>query len=321
VIVFLLAEPIHVEVSQPQHEQSLIEGFSAYAWPLVVLAALLLLHRPIRTLLEKIAERATELSIGSWVAFKLPLLEQGVDDKAVLPLKDVAGAVWQESGTNLLEHLLQGTRLPEYALVDVGDGKEWISSRLFIFSVILQRMKGLRCIVFVSTADKQYRTFIGCASPDNVRWRLAADQPWLEAAFAQAYSNVALAPANRHRGSPFTDSKGALQLTDAQLVISQFMQSLKEAAPHAFPAEYVQIQSGDEHATWMTVAELQRIMDAGLWTDSVPENTDQTPEANRLQVRRILRKSSPYVAQTRNGAFVSLISRVALLDEVADRFK
>jgi hypothetical protein len=162
---------------------------------------------------------------------------------------------------------------------------------------------------------------VGCASPDNIRWHLAADQPWLEAAFAQSYAAVAGFPQNRFRSDAFTDIKGALDPQMAQAVVSNFIASLKDPAPHPFPSDYVSIRSGDEHATWMTVSELERVLGAGLWTDSVSESTDQTADGKRLQVRRILEKPDAYVAQVRNGAFVSLVSRVALLEEVASRFK
>jgi hypothetical protein len=318
--ILLLSDPTRIELIQPQHELSLLESLAPYAWPLVVLVCLLLLRDPIRAMLAQIATRATEVSLGSWATIKLPGLQEAPTDQGMLNIKDLAGAVWQESGSNLLAQF-QATRTPEYALVDLGAGNEWISSRLFIFAVMLQRMKGLRCIVFVSTTQTQDRSFLGCASPDNVRWRLAADQPWLEAAFAQAYALITGPPTTYSRSNAFTDIKGALEPQVAQTAVSTFVQSLKQPPPHANPAEFVTIHSGDEHATWITAAELERIIGTALWADFVPVNTEASPDANRLQVRRILDKQSPYVAQTNGGTFVSLISRVALLDEIAKRFR
>ena len=319
-IAFLLADPIQIEVTQAQHAQSAAEALAPFAWPVVLLLALVVFHTPIRSLLARIASQATELSIGSWATIKMPGLEQAPDDPATLGLKDLTGTVWQESGSNLLGQF-QAARKPEYALVDLREGGEWISSRLFIFAVMLQRMKGLRCVVFVSSTQQQERTFVGCASPETVRWRLAADQPWLETAFAQAYASVAMLPMNVNRGFVFTDIQGALEPQTAQMVVSNFIASLKQPAPHNFPTEYVTIHSGDEHATWMTAGEIERIIGTGLWTDWVAESADQSPDAKRQHVREIVAKHSPYVAQVRNGAFVSLVSRTALLEEVAERVK
>jgi hypothetical protein len=320
VIALLLAEPIQIEVTQAQHAQSAAEALAPFAWPVVLLVLLVVFHSPIRSFLERVASRATELSIGSWATIKMPGLEQAPDDPAILVLKDLTGTVWQESGSNLLGQF-QAARTPEYALVDLREGGEWISSRLFIFAVMLQRMKGLRCIVFVSSTQVQERAFVGCASPETVRWRLAADQPWLEAAFAHAYASITALPQYINRGSIFTDIRGALDPQTAQMVVSNFIGSLKEPAPHAFPSDYVSIHSGDEHATWITSTEVERIIGTGLWTDWVAESVDPSPDAKRLHVREILAKRSPYIAQVRNGAFVSLVSRTALLDEVAERVK
>jgi hypothetical protein len=316
--VLALTEPLRVELTQPSHDPKMLELLAPYIWPAVVVLCLLLLLRPIRFLLHQIATRATEVSIGSWATFKLPGLQEAPTDVGTQSIRDLDGTVWQESGSNLLAQF-QASRTPEYALVDLGAGGEWISSRLFIFAVMLQRMKGLRCIVFVSSTPTENRRFLGCASPESVRWRLAADQPWLEAAFAQAYAGVTGPPNMLSRNSPFTDIKGALDPQVAQMVVSGFIQGLKQPPPHPNPQEFVTIRSGDEHATWISAAELERVMGTGLWLDSVPENKDDSPAANRAQVRRILDKRSPYVAQTRDGSFVSLISRIALLEEVATR--
>lgn len=318
--LLLLVEPIRVEITQPTHDTGVFEKLAAFAWPIVALVALLVLRRPIAKLLDTMGSRGGELSLGSWAAIKLPGLQETSAAQDLLSIKDVAGSMWQESGSNLIAHFTS-PQTPEYAVVDLGNGDEWISSRLFIFSVMLQRMKGLRCIVFTRTTPEQTRGFLGSAAPDHVRWHLAADQPWLEAAYAYAYSGIMPMPDMLNRGSALTDAKGALQPPIAQQVVSNFIQSLKHLPPHNFPQDYVSIHSGDEHATWITPSELERIMGRDLWTDSVPENTDDSEAAKRLQVRRILDKQSPYVAQVDKGEFKSLISRVALLDEIAKRFK
>ena len=316
--LLLTAAPIRVEIAQPAHEASVLEKLAPFAWPAIVLICLIVLRKPIIALLKDIGSRATELSIGSWATIKLPDLQEAAFP--ALTIKDLVGTFWTESGSNLNAQF-QSTNTPEYALVDLGNGDEWISSRLFIFAVMLQRMKALRCIVFIQTSPTKQRKFLGCAAPENVRWRLAVDQPWLESAFATAYAQIMLPPGALSRGDAFTDTKGALQPPVAQLVVSNFVASLKQIPLPGKANEYISIGSGSEHATWMTASELDRIMGRDLWTDSVPENTDTNPESNRAYIRSILDKPSPYVAQLSNSDFKSLISRVALLDEVAKRFK
>lgn len=64
--ILFLSDPLHVEISQQTHELSYLEKLAPFAWPLVVMVSVLLLLRPLKVLLQKIAERATELGFGSW---------------------------------------------------------------------------------------------------------------------------------------------------------------------------------------------------------------------------------------------------------------
>lgn len=61
----------------------------------------------------------------------------------------------------------------DYAVIDLGKGQEWLTSRLYIFAIMLERMRGLRCFVFLETKDEIDQRFLGIASPREVRWALA----------------------------------------------------------------------------------------------------------------------------------------------------
>ncbi len=65
-----------------------------------------------------------------------------------------------------------------------------LTSRLFILSVILSRMRGLRAFVFVETAGHIRRRFVGVCDSDAVHWQLASRFPWFEAALAHAEAAV-----------------------------------------------------------------------------------------------------------------------------------
>jgi hypothetical protein len=78
----------------------------------------------------------------------------------------------------------------DYAIIDLGLGKSWITSRLYIFALMLQRMRGLRYFVFVTTTPEVRRRFVGIIEASNVRWVLAGLYPQLEEAFGKAYANL-----------------------------------------------------------------------------------------------------------------------------------
>ena len=67
-----------------------------------------------------------------------------------------------------------------------GDEKRWLTSRLYILAATLERIRGLRCLVFVSGSGRNAK-FVGLATPRDVRWSLGVWSPWFEKAFATAY--------------------------------------------------------------------------------------------------------------------------------------
>ena len=76
-------------------------------------------------------------------------------------------------------------------MVDLkSDGqKEWLTSRLYLFSNMLSRMKSVRCIVFTATRGDVGRCFLGVAGAEELLHALAAAQPWLRLDQLQAESN------------------------------------------------------------------------------------------------------------------------------------
>ena len=129
------------------------------------------------------------------------------------PRSPLSFEVFSSLGPELIR-LIQDPSPAGYAVVDLGAGRQWLTSRLFIFAELLGRMRGLRSFVFLRTDDSP-RRFIGTASPPEVRWTLAADYPWLEAAFAKAYAQL---PKHEIR-SP----GGALDIVDASQLFDRLL--------------------------------------------------------------------------------------------------
>ena len=72
-------------------------------------------------------------------------------------------------------------------MVDLkSDGqKEWLTSRLYLFTYMLSRMKGVRSIVFTATRGDMGRSFLGVARTEELLNALAAAEPWLRLARLQ----------------------------------------------------------------------------------------------------------------------------------------
>jgi hypothetical protein len=65
-----------------------------------------------------------------------------------------------DSGRALFLLIRVGERA-ETATFDLGVGDRWLTSRLYIFAVVLSEVLGVRCMVFVQTREGVPRRFVG----------------------------------------------------------------------------------------------------------------------------------------------------------------
>ena len=164
----------------------------ALAWPVLLGLLLVVYRKDIREFARKIAPAIQGVTLGP-VSFQFatangeePFLGSQTIDLRNSPL--AAAQVLSSSAGSELAGLLVGIGPPlDYAVFNLGQGDKWITSRLYLFAVILQRMRSLKRIVFVErTQDGVRRHFVGMADPNKIAWALAHSYPWMEAAFASA---------------------------------------------------------------------------------------------------------------------------------------
>jgi hypothetical protein len=314
-------DPIKLEVSSPKDTPSILSTLVGYAWPLVTIAALIIYRKSIGEFLRTSSTRATEIGFGSWASIKLPEVNQA---SQVPPntIRALDSQFWFESSGQWFKEFLSSSGTSEYALLNLGDGDQWITSRLYIFAVMLQRMKALKCIVFTRDLPSGKIKFLGCATPDSVRWALAFNQPWLETAFVQAYSaQVGMNPPLGAPQIPLLRADGSIEPSNAEMIVSSYIRSLIDpptsASHFSKPEEWVDIKTGWEHASWVNEDNLRRLITRNLWEDAIEARTDDSPEQKKLEVKRVVSKSAPYVATLSNGSYNSLVSRLALAAEIA----
>jgi hypothetical protein len=162
----------------------------AIAWPVVVLVALILLRPALQDVLRNLGGRVAKISFLR-VSIELATVPEFKTTWEAPELGDVRqptpAALFDTPSLPLLEELIGGKGF-DYAVVDLGGGHEWLSSRLFVFAEMLPRLRGLRCFVFVESVGTKSRRLIGLTLPEAVRWRLAQRYPWLELALERAYA-------------------------------------------------------------------------------------------------------------------------------------
>src|SRR3974377_44713 len=183
-------EPIKIELSQkaeaPPSWEKWVTLAERIAWPAVAVLGLILLHKPISRFLDVVGQRVTKISIGS-LGIELPTMRPAQLDDDVLTFRaeDVSMVVSRSAKRSLFNMFQQPGKF-EFVAINLGMGQSWLSSRLFIFAMMLQKMKSLRCIVFLGAGPDTETQFLGATTPEKVRWGLARIQPWLENAYAQA---------------------------------------------------------------------------------------------------------------------------------------
>lgn len=167
---------------------------SAVLWPVVVLVILLVFRKRIPALVEGVASRVTKLEfagISLELAVAKPFVPEWSGPPGALDLRHRATAMQVNDSTARtfiaqLQLTEEGTA--DYAQVNLGTGEEWLTSRLFIMAIVLARMKGIKCFVFVETSGSVRKRYVGWAEPEKIRWALAKRYPLLEQGYTGAYS-------------------------------------------------------------------------------------------------------------------------------------
>lgn len=159
-------------------------------WPVTVLVLVLALRRQIGEFLSTVGGRIKQVSVMS-VTIELAVATEMVPSWRGTGGEDVRGLVAaQDVNDAYFDTLRQSLWSPgtaDFFVVDLkSDGqKEWLTSRLYLFTYMLSRMKGVRSIVFTATRGDMGRSFLGVARTEELLNALAAAEPWLRLARLQ----------------------------------------------------------------------------------------------------------------------------------------
>ena len=234
----------------PSSVGAVAELVGVLAWPVAALIIAAIFRRPLSALVTALGGRITKLSL-----FKVEL-ELVPAETATAPLLDeirnaAIGAHIGDSAGMLLRQVQEGSPV-QFAVVDLGRGQEWLTSRLYLAAVMLERMRGVRAFVFLEDRAPVHRRFVALASARQVRWALAQAYPWLEAAWLRAGGSIAPEPQPLSRQAQLIKSDtGALETSLAQRIAGRFVESLQRpaaAVPAGGPPGAVQPQAAVQPA-------------------------------------------------------------------------
>jgi len=296
----------------------------ALAWPIVVLALLLVYKETLVELVKKLSGRVTKLSIFK-VELELAAVESRAPAVVLNAFRDTTQAAVSDSAHTLFEQV-RDTTPADYAIVDLGVGDEWITSRLFIAAALLERMRGLKAMVFVGERGATPWCFVTVANPSVVRWSLARRSPWFELAYAQANEEALTSGTPPLSSDPksylptnavIATDHGGLDGERAKTLTSAFLRRVQEwAAPGApIPDGWVGLGDYRERATWVTTQLLREMLPASSFDLYMKEMRD---EPQQRRARAMLRRRGQFVALVEDdGRFKQLVDRDELLEGAA----
>jgi len=310
------------------------ETAKAILWPFVLLAVLFAYRSSLPQLLSLFASKIKSVKLGelSLEFSEAKELRATVFTGGAVDLRQAGRAndVQDSTQQSFFEQLGLSERL-DFVVVDLGEGANWISSRLFILAVILGRMRGVSAIVFVRRTAATTRQFVGVAPCHSVRWRLAAAFPWLEDALSLALSSPTI------NGRIVNDDGRLGQVGFPQSpqpaieLLKAYLTALQNTNPPvdeqsagewvALPVPKVILPVPDpivfEHARWLNQQDVLDLLgDALDPTHLRLEDVQLMPDQAR--VRLVLRHGGQFVAVTRDDrVFHRLLDRMQLLEAAA----
>jgi len=303
-----------------------VEAIKALAWPLFAAFALYLLRRPLVELVAQLIRRAKKVSVFE-VSVELAILPELQSSWSVGdadPRRLSSSMIFDNPSQPLFQELLKPAQA-DYAIVNLSSGQAWLTSRLFIFSLILGEVTGLRAFVFLESAANTRRKFLGVATPSNVRLALGRRYPWFEEAFAQALASEypKVTDGDKPKKSTFCNKPSLFapaEHTRVSSLVKGFVQNVQRSTdpPANECHSYLEVGTDPktfERAHWIDGGRLEDDLVGVLeyaWVDESPDSP------RRLISEAVIRRNSSFVALVdTDRRFVGLIDRHALISQMA----
>ena len=296
-----------------------VELTKVLAWPVVVLLVGLAFWKPLSSFIGSLGGRLSKLSIlkveielaSAKAPPSTPLLDEIKSETYQAPMGD--------SSRQMLEQV-QSTVPADYTLIEMGRGREWLTTRLFIATVTMERMRGVQAFVFVEASESSERRFVAVVGTRRLRWILAQRYPWLESALVHAMAKVYPDDPRTTLIQRISTDTGALEPWHAQQLVHYFLDAIQErdAVPRASPEPmpgWVRFKDYDERAEWMDRRLLQTLAPGDAFQASIQPRYD---DSRAKKARALLRCRAPFVALLgEDGRFLRLLNRQKFLEELA----
>jgi hypothetical protein len=298
-----------------------VEVVKAVAWPLATVLIVVAFRRALAQFFQGLGSRIHKLSIFDVELELVPASPSPVTQLIDRIREPVEGAEIQES-SGLMNEQLNIDAAADYVLFSLGEGSEWLTSRLYLAVVMMQRMRRISACVFVEAGATARPRFVALATVDQLRWAMVFRYPWLEATWVKAqaalYEGEHRSPGKINANtSPVISRTGRINPYEVDRLTREFVRlsqtEVRQGEALPVPAEWVSLRPPKaERAAWVTSRLLADILPQSAFDAYAPEMRDE-PRA-RL-TRAVLRRSGPFVALVGSDqGFSSVTNRPALLE-------
>ena len=301
---------------------NLFEFLAKVAWPVVALIAVVWFRDSIIQIATGLGGRAKKVSFGNFL-IELDTLPSFTPDWS-LDTGDArslsSSGLFDSYSESLFKQIAQ-SGATDYVVVDLGTGNEWLASRLYIFSIMLERIRGLRCFVFVETRAGVVKRFVGTETPQRVRWSLAQHHPWLEAAYINAYFMSVSSPPHQQE-KLILSNQGALDLDTARHITQQFVTNMQDVIPLTVEEleknnDWINFESDVgltwEKTCWLDYGRLHQLLPDLSTNEYVTKTSSKDKETLNQE---ILRCNGDYVALVNEDReFIDLVDRGSMLEK------
>ncbi|MBI0397450.1 hypothetical protein [Cyclobacterium marinum] len=304
---------------------------SAILYPLVILIVFILFRKEIPLLIKSLTGRLTGLSFAG-ISLDLAKAEEFSPNwlaQGALDLRQKAQAAnVNDSTAGNFRSILETKDDVDYVIVNLGRGKEWLASRLYIMAIIFENRKGIKGIVFLESTKNTRKKYIGWAEPEKVRWALANQFPWFEKAYSEAYGIILdqgakIINSEGRLGNSYDPNSSGYSIT----LLENFLKKI-QSPPENPPLpeeeiEWVNLPSDPlnpthtkEHTCWLNGQSLENTLAEVLITENIKPSS-QSSEAIDKQVKMALISSQKFIAVVNEEKqFSFLVKREKILEQL-----
>jgi hypothetical protein len=293
----------------------------AVAWPIVVAVTLFVSRNSLGKFIAEIGKRITKLSIGDYEVELSVMPEIAANSVSNFDVMELLPSRVFDSGASELFRQLAVPDKADYAIIDLGDGKKWLSSRLYIFALILGEVSNLKTFVFLENRNNFARCFVGSATPSEVCKNLEKRYPWLGYAINKARTENYTSATNFNDSFGLADIAGinSMQITN---LIRRYIELIQQSNDPDVSVhnewEMLDKQTSLwERANWLKGMQIQEMFASDLCTSTLIDLPEYHSNA-ALKVKEIFKRSGECVAVIdEKERFKHLINRVLLLENLS----